>query len=81
MKEFVHHYDEHITNEFRNFVHTHNKEYKHEKEHHQRMNVFRHNFRYIQSKNRQGLTFKLAVNHLADRTPDELKVIRSLEGF
>jgi len=76
MKEFVHHFDEHIEKEFGNFVTAHNKRYKHEKEHHERMNVFRHNFRYIQSKNRQGLTYKLGINHLADRTSDELKVLR-----
>jgi C1A family cysteine protease len=41
-----------------------------------RLNLFRHNFRFIHSKNRQGLTYKLAVNHLADRSDDEIRVLR-----
>ena len=32
-------------------------------------------FRFIQSKNRAGLSFTLAVNHLADRTRQELKMM------
>ena len=34
--------------------------------------------RFIHSKNRAKLTYTLAINHLADRTEDELK---SLRGF
>ncbi len=33
-------------------------------------------FRFIQSKNRQSLTYKLAVNHLADHSEDEMKKMR-----
>lgn len=33
-------------------------------------------FRLINSHNRANLGFQLAVNHLADRTPAELKVLR-----
>jgi C1A family cysteine protease len=76
MKEFVHNYDDHIHKGFSDFISAHNKKYSHEEEQHQRLNVFRNNFRYIHSKNRQGLTYRLAVNHLADRTSDELKVLR-----
>lgn len=74
MKEFIHNMDDHITTGFDEFVQTHKKKYQHEREHKLRLDVFRHNHRFIESKNRQGLTFKLAVNHLADRTQDELKV-------
>ena len=31
-------------------------------------------FRFIHSKNRQGLSYKLAVNHLADMSTSELKL-------
>lgn len=33
-------------------------------------------FRYIHSKNRQGLSFTLAVNHLADKSNEELRLMR-----
>lgn len=33
-------------------------------------------YRFINSKNRQPLTYKLAVNHLADLTRDERKAMR-----
>ena len=32
-------------------------------------------FRYIHSKNRAGLTFTLGVNHLADKSGEELKLM------
>ena len=32
--------------------------------------------RHISSKNRAGLTFTLAVNHLADKTQTEMKALR-----
>ena len=32
--------------------------------------------RYIESFNRQGLSYKLAVNHFADRSEEELKLLR-----
>ncbi|XP_035715086.1 digestive cysteine proteinase 1 isoform X2 [Folsomia candida] len=76
MKEFIHNEDRHVQTNFEEFINTHNKQYKHDREHHHRLNVFRNNFRFIHSKNRQGLTFRLAINHLADRTEDELRVLR-----
>ena len=33
-------------------------------------------FRFIHAKNRQNLGYRLAVNHLADRHQDELKILR-----
>lgn len=78
MKEFIHGMDEHITSTFDEFVQTHNKKYQHDRETMLRLNVFRHNHRFIESKNRQALTYKLDINHLADRTTDELKVERKV---
>lgn len=41
-----------------------------------RKDHFRQNLRFIHAKNRQNLGYRLAINHLADRHPDELKVLR-----
>lgn len=74
IKEFIHNEDRHITTNFDEFINAHNKKYEHEREHHQRLNVFRNNFRFIHSKNRKGLSYRLAINHLADRTEEEIRV-------
>lgn len=76
MKEFVHNYDSHVESAFDKFINSHSKKYDDQVEHSHRMNVFRQNMRYITSKNRAGLDFQLGVNHLADRTDDELKALR-----
>jgi C1A family cysteine protease len=34
------------------------------------------NYRYIDSINRKGLSYKLAINHFADRTEEEIKYLR-----
>uniref|UniRef100_A0ACB8FR39 Uncharacterized protein n=1 Tax=Sphaerodactylus townsendi TaxID=933632 RepID=A0ACB8FR39_9SAUR len=52
------------------------KTYKTEKDMEHRKHNFIHNMRYIHSKNRANLSYKLAVNHLADRTAEELVVLR-----
>jgi hypothetical protein len=33
-------------------------------------------FRFIHSKNRAGLSYRLAVNHLADKSGEEMKLMR-----
>lgn len=76
MKEFVHNYEDHVDAAFDHFRQTHNKDYKHEKEHIERKELFRQNMRFIHSKNRASLGFQLGVNHLADRTDLELKALR-----
>ncbi|XP_052215701.1 digestive cysteine proteinase 1-like isoform X1 [Dreissena polymorpha] len=72
--EYVSHHDNHITEMFDQFKSKHGKVYGHEKEHAQRMHNFRQNVRFIHSKNRQGLTYRLAVNHLTDLSRAELKM-------
>ncbi|XP_076127252.1 digestive cysteine proteinase 2 isoform X2 [Alosa pseudoharengus] len=52
------------------------RQYKDDKEHEEREHTFVHNVRYVHSKNRQGLTYTLAVNHLADRSSAELATLR-----
>ncbi|XP_020668925.3 cathepsin L-like peptidase [Pogona vitticeps] len=54
------------------------KEYSSEKEMEQRAHTFIHNMRFVHSKNRANLPFKLALNHLADRTPEEMATMRGL---
>lgn len=61
---------------FGHFKEKFSRRYKNEKEHEEREHRFVHNIRYVHSKNRQGLSYTLAVNHLADRSPAELAVLR-----
>lgn len=79
MKEFIHPRSiDHVDEEFSRFKGKHKKTYVAPAEHEQRKAIFHQNLRYIHSKNRANLGFSLAVNHLADRTDDEL---RALRGF
>lgn len=79
--EFVHpHYTQHIDSEFERFKGKHKKTYNSDIEHEQRKTVFRHNLRFIHSKNRGRLGYSLAVNHLADRTEEELKALRGFRS-
>ncbi|XP_041069011.1 digestive cysteine proteinase 2-like isoform X1 [Carcharodon carcharias] len=47
-----------------------------DKEHDLRRTTFIHHMRYIYSMNRKNLTYKLALNHLTDRTVDETVALR-----
>ncbi|XP_002741693.1 counting factor associated protein D-like, partial [Saccoglossus kowalevskii] len=60
---------------FDEFKNKHDKQYHGDDEHEMRKMHFTNNVRYIHSKNRAGLTYKLAVNHLADRSQNELKTM------
>ncbi|GAB0089449.1 digestive cysteine proteinase 1 [Sergentomyia squamirostris] len=77
MKEFIHpRSTDHVDNEFGRFVNKHGKQFNGELEREHRKNVFRHNLRYIHSMNRAKLGYTLGVNHLADRTDDEIQALR-----
>ncbi|KAF6215755.1 hypothetical protein GE061_000088 [Apolygus lucorum] len=76
IKEFVHNYDEHIEDSWNEFKKTHKKEYKGQIEHHKRRAVFRDNHRFVHSHNRGNVGYKLKLNHYADWTDDEMKVLR-----
>lgn len=65
-------YDEHF-NEYKD---KHNKTYDTEFEHEHRRKLFLDNSRFIVSMNRRNPSFKLAINHLADKSEDELKILR-----
>ncbi|CAG4983306.1 unnamed protein product [Parnassius apollo] len=79
MKEFVHPvHDAHVGSEFDSFKTKYGRQYSSEEEHAKRLNIFRQNLRFIHSNNRARRGFSLSVNHLADRTDDELAALRGL---
>ncbi|XP_030820555.1 digestive cysteine proteinase 1-like [Camarhynchus parvulus] len=41
-----------------------------------RQSIFVHNMRFVHSRNRAALSYTLSLNHLADRTPQELAALR-----
>ena len=69
----------HVDREFDSFKLKHHKTYDDRTEESQRKGHFTHNYRYIQSMNRRNLSFKLAVNHLADLTDAEMKMMRGYQ--
>jgi len=79
MAEYINDDDAHVHGLFQRFVKKHSKNYTQSQDQATRKNVFKHNLRFIHSKNRAGLNFSLAVNHLADRTQSELKMMRGLK--
>jgi len=76
IREFIHQKGQHIDAEFDKFMNKHSKEYRNELEHHVRKNLFMHNYRFIESSNRKNVHYKMAVNHLADKTKEELMGLR-----
>jgi C1A family cysteine protease len=56
---------------FADFKDFHEKSYKDVTQETQRMVNFHHNVRYINSMNRQGLSYHLKVNHMADLSEEE----------
>ncbi|CAD7080372.1 unnamed protein product [Hermetia illucens] len=65
----------HIDLEFERFTRKYNVLYKNSREKMLRKDIFRDNLRYINSINKANLGYKLAVNHFADRTPDEIGIL------
>lgn len=77
MKEFIHPTDtSHVAIEHFRFIKKHGVVYATSTERKKRQDIFMQNLRYIHSKNREHLGFSLGVNHLTDRTQDELKALR-----
>merc|ERR1719323_1768958 len=77
MKEFIDNHDKHVTDTFDEFKEKHSREYdSSDMEHSKRLDLYRQNMRFIHSKNRQGLSFSLASNHLADKSEQEIRVLR-----
>uniref|UniRef100_A0A8D0HMU5 Uncharacterized protein n=1 Tax=Sphenodon punctatus TaxID=8508 RepID=A0A8D0HMU5_SPHPU len=61
---------------FHHYQQNFGKTYSNEKEMEHRKHTFTHNMRYVHSKNRANLSYRLALNHLADRTPEEMAMLR-----
>lgn len=78
IREYIHHSDTncHVDSVFHSFKEGHGKSYKDGEEHTRRKHLFHNNLRFIHSKNRESLGFSLAVNHLADRSEDEMRMMR-----
>ncbi|XP_014666952.1 PREDICTED: digestive cysteine proteinase 1-like [Priapulus caudatus] len=76
MREYVAGDDAHAHESFTQYRERHGRRYDDEREHKLRKHVFRNNLRFIHSTNRANLGYQLAVNHLADRTDDELRATR-----
>lgn len=76
MKEFVEGHTDHVDGTFDQFVRIHNKNYHDDQDATVRKDTYRQNMRFIHSKNRQNLSYKLASNHLADLTDAEMRYRR-----
>merc|ERR1719429_986235 len=76
MKEFIDNHVQHVTDTFDEFKEKHNRNYDSKVEHSKRLDLYRQNMRFIHSKNRQGLSYSLASNHLADKSEQEIRVLR-----
>ena len=59
MAEFVHSKSSHVDEAFDDFIAKHEKEYSHELERDAKKDAFRQNMRYINSMNRQNLSYKV----------------------
>lgn len=76
MREYIHGDTTHVDPMFSAFTKDHGRDYRGKREHTKRKHIFHTNLRYIQSINRAGRGYTLAVNHLADRSDEELAVLR-----
>ncbi|KAH9115027.1 hypothetical protein AeMF1_010946 [Aphanomyces euteiches] len=59
--------------EFQAFTAAHGKVYSNATEGARRASIFHANVQYINAMNRKGLSYSLAVNHMADMTPEEMR--------
>ncbi|XP_050788033.1 digestive cysteine proteinase 2-like [Gopherus flavomarginatus] len=76
MQDFVGQQEDRSHQVFHHYRQTFGKSYDSEREMEHRQRTFTHNMRFVHSKNRANLSYKLALNHLADRTPEEMAVLR-----
>uniref|UniRef100_A0A4D5S4Q0 Putative midgut cysteine proteinase n=1 Tax=Ixodes scapularis TaxID=6945 RepID=A0A4D5S4Q0_IXOSC len=76
MAEFMNGHDAHMHSAFDKFKEDHSRDYGHHTEHERRRDIFRQNLRFIHSTNRANRGYTVKVNHLADRSSDELGYLR-----
>jgi hypothetical protein len=79
MSEYINrHSADYIESSFEQFKKNHEHKYDSELEHRQRMKIFRQNVRYINTRNRAALPYKMKLNKFADRTVSSAyKIIQS----
>lgn len=70
-------YDEH----FDQYTKHHNRTYDTAFETEHRRKIFLDNSRYIVSMNRRNPSYRLSINHLADKSEDELQVLRGRKSL
>ena len=69
MSEYInHHGEDYLELSFEKFKTKHGHQYESEHEHRHRLKIFRHNIRYINTRNRAPLSYKMKLNKFADRT-------------
>ncbi|XP_028397683.1 counting factor associated protein D-like [Dendronephthya gigantea] len=81
MAEFVHFHhsqDQETEKHFKKFKKLHLKDYKHHHENERRKHIFKHNLRFINSRNRRNTAYTLSVNHLSDLTEEEMESHRGM---
>ncbi|GIY09924.1 counting factor associated protein D [Caerostris extrusa] len=76
MMEFINNEDRHVHDSFEDFKTKHGKNYPDPSEHENRRNIYRQNYRFVQSTNRAGLSYAVKLNHLADMNDIEVRRIR-----
>lgn len=75
---FSHHKDRELDKAYKEYQAKHGKNYTSPTEHERRKHIFKHNLRYIRSKNRANLQYKLSPNNMADMTEKEVDLHRGL---
>ena len=69
MSEYINrHGEDDLQASFDEFKRKHGYNYKDEQEHRHRLKTFQHNGRYVNARNRAGLSYKMKLNKFADRT-------------
>ncbi|XP_068747154.1 counting factor associated protein D-like [Montipora capricornis] len=72
------HYEDIVNTLFESFKMAYKKTYVSKREHETRKDIYRHNLRFIKSRNRQHLGYRLKTNHMADLTEEEIERIKGL---
>ena len=75
MAEFVHGESSHVDEAFDDFIAKHDKEYSHESERESKKDAFRQNMRYINSMNRQNLSYKVIYDRYKRKSPRNLNKV------
>ena len=69
MSEYINrHGEDYFQTAFDQFKKQHGHDYQNDKEHQHRLKVFRQNVRYVNTRNRASLPYKMRINKFADRT-------------